>query len=807
VRLPLSWLNEHVDHGLSAEALADRLSLTGTAVEAVHHLGAPAGNGNLDAFRVGRVLEAGPHPNADRLRLCRVDLGGAEPAQIVCGAPNVAAGQTVAVAMPGARLPGADAPLKVAKLRGVESHGMILSETELRLGTDTSGIMVLEEGLAPGTPLAEVLPLAETVLELELTPNRPDCQGVHGMAREVHAVTGGTLHPLDASDPPAEGEGQVGDHAALRVEAPDLCPRYMARVFTDVTVGPSPRWLRARIEAAGMRAISNVVDITNYVMLLTAQPLHAFDLDRIEGAEIVVRRAGDGEPITTLDDRARELDSSMLAICDARRPVVIAGIMGAADVEVSEGTTRVLLEAASFDGPTILATSQKLGLRSESSGRFEKGLPPELPARAMSIASRLLVELCGARMVPGTLDVAEPFPETRAVALRHARQEALLGMRVGPEESAAILRRLDCEVEEGAEAHLVTAPFERRADLTREVDLIEEVARVHGVDEVPTTMPRIAGAGGRTPAQRLTHRLARLAADLGLSEAITYRFVPEGDADALRMAPDDARRQVVRLANPLTEEMSVMRRSMLPGLLRAVARNQAHQQPSGGLFELGRTYAPLPNGMADEREWLAAVLWGRRGGDHWRAPAGPVDVHAAAGLAAALTRAAGAELEVRPNAAPYFHPVRQARLVDGERPVAWAGEVHPLVLRNFDVAGPVAAVVIDLAALLAAAPAEPPQFRDLVSVPVSTRDLAVVVGEEVPAADLVAAARAAGGAIVSDVAVFDRYAGEQVEAGHVSLALRMTLVEPGRTLTDDEIDAAVARVTDALRDRGARLRE
>jgi phenylalanyl-tRNA synthetase beta chain len=666
--------------------------------------------------------------------------------------------------------------------------------------------MVLEDGPAPGTPLAEVLPLAETVLELELTPNRPDCQGVWGMAREVHAITGGALRPLDESDPPAEGEGRVEDHASLRVEAPDLCPRYMARVFTDVTVGPSPRWLRARLEAAGMRAISNVVDITNYVMLLTAQPLHAFDLDRVEGAEIVVRRAADGEPITTLDDRVRELDASMLAICDARRPAVIAGIMGAADVEVSGSTTRVLLEAASFDGPTILATSQKLGLRSESSARFEKGLPPELPARAMSIASRMLVELCGARMVPGTLDVAEPFPATEPVTLRHARQEALLGMTVAPEESAAILRRLDCAVEQGSEAHVVTPPFERRADLTREVDLIEEVARVHGVEEVPTTLPRIVGAGGRTPSQRLTHRLARLAADLGLSEAITYRFVPESDADALRLAPDDPRRAVVRLANPLTEEMAVMRRSMLPGLLRAVARNQAHQGVSGGLFEIGRTYAPRPDGMADEREWLAAVLWGRRGGDHWRAAPGPVDVHAATGLAGALTRAAGARLEVRPNAANYFHPVRQARLVDGEDPVAWAAEVHPLVLRAFEVTGPVAAVVIDLERLLAAAPAEPPQFRDLVSVPVSTRDLAVVVAEDLPAADLVAAARTAGGAIVSDVAVFDRYAGEQVGAGRVSLAIRMTLVEPGRTLTDAEIDAAVARVTDALAERGARLR-
>jgi phenylalanyl-tRNA synthetase beta chain len=342
VRVPVSWLAEHVETRLSPEALADRLALTGTAVEAVHRVGAPIARDG-GALRVGRVLEAGPHPNADRLRLCRVDVGEAEPAQIVCGAPNVAAGQTVAVALPGALLPGADRPLAVAKLRGVESRGMILSETELHLGPDAGGILVLADGPVPGTPLADVLPPPDAILELEITPNRPDCLAVYGVAREVHAITGAPLRPLDASPPPAAGRGDVGEHAALEVEDPDLCPRYMARVLTDVTVGPSPAWLRARLEAAGMRAISNVVDVTNYVMLLTGQPLHAFDLDRVAGARIVVRRARPGEPITTLDDRERALDPSMLAICDAERPAVIAGIMGAADVEVSPATTRVLL--------------------------------------------------------------------------------------------------------------------------------------------------------------------------------------------------------------------------------------------------------------------------------------------------------------------------------------------------------------------------------------------------------------------------------------------------------------------------------
>ena len=516
MRVPLSWLREHVNPGLAPEELATRLSRTGTMVEAIHHLGVPAGNGNLGAFRVGRVIEASPHPNADRLRVCRVDLGDGAPRQIVCGAPNVAPGQTVAVALPGALLPGAEAPLKAARLRGEESNGMILSETELRLGDDAAGIIVLEDGIAAGTPLADVLPLSEVVLELEVTSNRPDCLAVYGVAREVHAVTGAPLAPLDESDPPAEGPGRVEEHAAIEVRDPDLCPRYMARVFTDVRPGPSPAWLRGRLEAAGMRAISNVVDITNYTMLLTGQPLHAFDLDRLAGRRVVARRARDGERIVTLDGQERVLDSAMLAICDAERPAVVAGIFGAEFAEVGEATSTVLLEAATFDGPSILDTSLRLGLRTESSSRFEKGLPRELPARAMAIASRLLVELAGARMVPGTLDALVPPPERPPVAMRHARVPRILGIEVAPEESAAILTRLGCEVAEpSAEALAATVPFERGADLTREIDLIEEVGRIHGLDAIPAEMPRVVGRGSRSPAQALQHRLERLAADLG----------------------------------------------------------------------------------------------------------------------------------------------------------------------------------------------------------------------------------------------------------------------------------------------------
>ncbi|MFN8109172.1 MAG: phenylalanine--tRNA ligase subunit beta [Thermoleophilia bacterium] len=805
MRLPLSWMREYVDPDVTPEHLADLLADSGTAVEAVERR-VPTEDGNLDHFRVGRVLEAVQHPNADRLRVCTVDVGEGAPRTIVCGAPNARTGLWVAVALPGAVLPGRP-PLGTAKLRGVESHGMLCSDTELGVGTDGGGILELPGEPAPGTPLADVLPIAEAVLDCEITSNRPDCQSIHGLAREVHAVTGAPLAPLDESDPPAEGAGTIDDHAFVRVEDTALCPRYLARMFTDVTVGPSPDWMKRRLEAAGMRSISNVVDITNYVMLLTGQPLHGFDLDTLAGPGIVVRRAAAGESLTTLDGQHRDIPEGTLLICDAEAPVGgIAGVMGCAESEVTDATTRVLLEVANFDGGAILTTSLALGLRSEASARFERGLPRQLPERAMRIASRLLVELCGARMVPGTIDTGPPADIELRVRMRHARMESLLGMPVPPARVREILERLGFAVSDTADGVEVVVPFERWGDVRREADLIEEVGRVHGYQHVPELLPRLVGDGRRTPAQLLVQRLSRRACDLGLSEAVTYRFVPAADADGLLMAADDPRRNVMRLANPISEEMAVMRQSMLPGLLRAASRNQRHQRPQGGLFEVGRTYAPDAQ-LAREREFLAALVFGAPARDHWRAQPAPNDIHAATGLAMALCAAAGVRPVQGPNAAPYFHPVRQTRLTVGDVPVGWVGEMHPRVLRNFDVTGPATAVVLDLEALGAARPAGARRFEDLLTVPVSPRDLALVVADDIPSAALVDTARRAGGDLLRDVRVFDRYAGAQVGEGKVSLALRLVIGDPGTTLTDEQIAEVVDAVRAALaHDHGAVLR-
>src|SRR3954468_20667068 len=403
MRLPLAWLRDYCDPPLSTEQLAERLDLTGTEVGFVEHHGV----GALDRFIVGRVLEASRHPDADRLSVCRVEVGNGDVAQIVCGAPNVAAGQIVAVARPGAVMPDGT-ELGRAKLRGVESDGMILAEDELGIGTDHAGILVLDDDLRPGQPLVDALPISTDVIELEITPNRPDCLGVYGLAREVRAITGAPL----AAPPWSVDPGSAGavEAASVVVEDPDLCPRFTARVYENVRIGPSPPWLKARLMAAGQRPINNVVDITNYVMLLTGHPLHAFDLDRVAGGTLNVRRAREGETMTTLDDIERTLDAEMCVIEDAEGPTSIAGVMGGARSEVHDGTTRVLMEVATWIGPNIHRTSQVLGLRSEASGRFEKGLSPEQAMEAQALATALMLELTGAHLTPGTIDVGGPGP-------------------------------------------------------------------------------------------------------------------------------------------------------------------------------------------------------------------------------------------------------------------------------------------------------------------------------------------------------------------------------------------------------------
>src|SRR5688500_14997163 len=661
--------------------------MAGDKVERLHRVGVsdPA------EFVVGKVLTAEQHPDADRLTVCAVDIGAGEPSTIVCGAPNVAAGQTVAVARPGAIMPDGT-KLGEAKLRGVRSSGMILAEDEVGIGEDHHGTMVLDDSLPVGAPLAEHLPIVDEVLEIEITPNRPDIMAVYGVARDLHAVTAAPLaeDPTERDAEPS-GSDRAEDPASIEIADPEICLRFTARVFEDVKIGPSPLWLKQRLMAAGQRPISNVVDITNYVMLTTGQPLHAFDLDEVRGRRIVVRRARDGETMTTLDGVERTFTSEMALVCDAEGPSGIAGVMGGLISEVSDKTTRVLMEAATWVGPNIMRTSKALGLRSEASARFEKQLDPDQAMAAQHLAARLMVELCGARMVPGTLD-AYPNPVGQIVIpLRAERMEKLLGERIDEETTRGILERLGFELL--PDTGWVVPPW-RSSDVRREVDLIEEVARIHGLDKLPTTLPaRGEAIGHLTGSQRLRRRLEDLLRDRGMLEAISYSFTSPQKLVRLRLTDVEP----LRIQNPLSEDHSVMRPLILPGLLDAAQHNAAHGRPGVALFESGHVYLPAgplepaPEGSpagarpAGEHHRLGAVLT-EVGPAGWRTPARGADFYAAKAVVEALLEAAGIEgSRVEDAARSFLHPGRAAAIVtDGGEELGWIGELISLVMREWE---------------------------------------------------------------------------------------------------------------------------
>ena len=807
MRVPYEWLREYCAPDLPVDEVARRLSMSGTLVEGIEHHGV----GALDRFVVGKVLTAEKHPDADRLTVCTVDVGDGDgdAQQIVCGAPNVAAGQTVAVARPGAVMPDGT-ELGTAKLRGVASAGMILAEDELGIGTDHAGIMVLDPRLQAGAPLQSVLPIATEVLQFEITPNRPDCLGVYGLARETHAATGAPLAP----PPWSEDRGQPGYVPGLhvRVEAPELCPRFTARVFENVRIAPSPPWLKARLMAAGMRPINNVVDITNYVMLVTGHPLHAFDLDKIAGGELTVRRARDGEQIETLDGQVRTLDGEMVVIEDADGPTSIAGVMGGARSEVSETTTRVAMEVASWIGHNILRTSNKLNLRSEASGRFEKGLAPEQAMDAQITATRLMLELTGADLVGGTID-AGPFaqhpPEPVRLHLRAAKVAGILGMPIPRARQVELLDALGFEIDAEPEDGLdVVVPYFRRNDVSREADLIEEVGRFD-LEKLPATLPKRRGAAGRlTTQQKLRRRAADALVGRGAYEVVGWSFTDPSVADRLRLPDGDDRRNFVELLNPMSEDHRVLRTMVLGSLLDAARHNVARGMPDLSLFESGTVYRrrdghKLPN----EHRSLGLLLHGRLHPQTWGVHDPPAaGFFAAKGVLEALMRALRVDWSVTTATASFLHPGRSAEIRAGDEVVGWLGELHPLVARSWDLDGAVAAFELDLDRVIAHADAVP-AFRDLTSFPPVRQDLAVIVPEDVPAADVIAIVRETGGELLTDARVFDVYRGAQVGEGRKSLAIALTFQAPDRTLTDDDVAPVRERIVAALAERvGGELR-
>ncbi len=751
IKVPVSWLREYVPFTISVEELASRLVITSCEVDRIVTRGVPDLDGNLGRYRVGKVLEAGKHPNADRLQLCRVDVGESEPRQIVCGAWNFGAGATVAVALPGAILPDGR-ELGEAKLRGETSSGMILAEDELELGADHSGIMLLPDGLEPGTPLGDVLPLTEQVLEIETGFNRPDLTSIYGIAREVSAVTRTELEPPPGADPARAGEDPVD----VQIEDFDGCPRYIGRLFRDVRPGESPAWMQARLLAAGMRPISNVVDITNYVMLAFGSPLHAFDFTRLAEGRIVVRRALEGEELTTLDGQARKLRATDLVIADGERPVAIAGIMGGEDSEVRLETTDVLLEAANFDPLTILRTSRRVRLRSEASTRWEKGADPYAAEQAAIYATELLVELAGARWV-GHNDVKHQLPAPDVVRLRPERVDALVGLETPLPEQRATLEWLGFGV---ADDLSVTVPSWRARDISRDVDLVEEVARFR-LDEVPTTLPLRSVMFGRlSRSQRLRRVVEDVLVGAGWSEAYTWTLVP-----------DDGSTDTVKLPEPLSSEQAVLRTDLRLGLEESARRNANAGNDGVALFEVARVYRPSGEQLPEERWHVAGITEG----GFARAKGAVEALYDALRVEPAFERAPG----------------RAARTGEGvveELSDGWG---------YFE---------LDLEALLDRA-AELGVYEDVITFPALKQDLAFIVDEGVASGDLIAAARQAAGPDLRDLRVFDVYRGEQVGPGKKSIALAAAFQSPERTLSDEDGAAIRERIVRALsKQYGAELR-
>ncbi|MFL5953473.1 MAG: phenylalanine--tRNA ligase subunit beta [Gaiellaceae bacterium] len=760
MRVPVSWLREYVDFDLPVEELARRLVFTSCEVDRVIRQGVPGG-GNLEYFVVGKVLDANKHPNADKLQLTRVDVGSGEPRSIVCGAWNFGAGATVAVVLPGGVMPGGEFTIEKRKLRGEVSDGMILSERELQLGQDHGGIMVLGDELSAGTPLADVLPLGDDILEIETLYNRPDLTSIYGIAREVAALLGTTLHEMPGVEPPRDRDEPV----EIAIEDLERCPRYIGRLFRDVSLGESPAWLRSRLAGAGMRPISNVVDVTNYVMLALGSPLHAFDYDKLAGGRIVVRRARPGEKLETLDGTTRELDPEDLVIADAERPIAIGGVMGGANTEVSDETSNVLLEAANFDPMTVLRSGERHRMRTESQTRWEKGVDPEAAGAAARYATQLLVELAGARWT-GEGEVRGELPPPPLIAYRPQYASEAVGMTLPENEQRERLARLGFGVDDD---WTVRTPSWRARDVRRDVDVVEEVARFR-LEDVPSTLPeRIEMFGLLKPAQKLRRQVEDVLVGAGLYEAYTY---------SLQATDPDP--NAIELPVPLSSQQRVLRTTLSVGLLGAANHNVDMGNENIGLFEVAHVYLP-PGPVPDERWRLGGIVEG--------------DFFNAKGIVEAVFEALHVE--------PVFEraKLRDEFVVGASVQSGWVGTYGRL-----DLDGMWSAFELDLEELFALVP-ERILYQDVITYPPLRLDLAFVVDETVPAGDLLAAARRAAGEELRQIGFLSDYRGDQISSGKKSIAFSVAFQAPDRTLSDEDASRLRASIVAALAaDFGAELR-
>lgn len=796
MKVSLNWLKTFVPIEMTPDELAAALTMAGLEVEAVSDRFE-----YLKSVRVGRVATVKDHPNADRLKVCDVDIGE-RTLTVVCGAPNVSEGMLSPIALPGTHFPN-DRILEKGIIRGIASEGMLCSEAELELGTDTSGIMTLDNKLTKGQALSTALNLSDTVIEIDLTPNRPDCLSMIGTAREIAAIVKKELSLPDISLPTSGKE--VHERTSVTVEAPDLCPRYAARIIENITVAPSPLWLQERLRSVGLRPINNIVDITNFVLMEYGQPLHAFDLDRLEEHRIVVRAATEGEVFTTLDDKKRSLSKDMLLICDGKKPVAIAGVMGGLNSEIETDTRNVLLESAYFNPVSIRKTSKKLGLNTDASHRFERGIDLQGTLVALDRATRLIAEIGAGRIVDGVIDKCGNLPQSQIITLSTKETNRLLGTDFNRTAIRDFLVSVGFDIgEETTDTLAVTTPS-FRVDIKRPEDLMEEVARLSGYDNIPTTYPLIP-AETRTPQTVIDHRRNTkiIMNGFGFDEAINYSFMDKMDCDRLLFTPDDYRRNLVEILNPLTEDQAVMRSTLLPGLLKSAHRNVSQQSKSTRLFEIGKVFIGKgKTHLPDEIEMLAGLWTGSRTNGLWNVPETACDFYDLKGVAEGLfnvLRIRNISFTRMPtDVCSYVKNGFAAQIVTGDTPLGLLGELHPRVLKNYDLKQTVFYFELDMNRLYGMIP-ESLQAKPIPKYPATSRDVTVIIDRDIEAGNLLAFIRNLNEGLVEQLSLFDVFADDPIPSGKKSVSFRIVYRSHEETLEDDMVNDIHKRLSERLID-------
>lgn len=788
-----NWLKEFVDFDQTPEELADLLTMLGLEVEGMERRFE-----GMDDVVVAIVLEKEKHPNADKLSLCKVN-NGSEILNIVCGAQNFQAGDKVALAQIGAVLPG-DFKIKKSKIRGEESCGMLCSEKELGLADESAGIMILPSNLPLGIPVFSALGLKDTIFEIGLTPNRADCLSVIGIAREIAAKTGKTVKQTVLSV--QDGTRTADSLASVTIEAPDLCPRYTARYISGCTIKPSPQWLASRLQSVGMRSINNVVDVTNFVLFEYGHPLHAFDFDLLAGGKIVVKRAGEGEVFQTLDGQSRSLQHSDLTIRDGERAVALAGIMGGENSEIRDSTTNILLESAYFSPSSIRRTSKRLGLHTESSHRFERGADINILTTALDRAASLIAELADGEVAQGVIDVYPRPVEPKKITVRAEKINKLLGINLPGPEIVQLLMRLEFVVEvlEPGIYQVEVPSF--RVDVEREIDIIEEIARLNGYDQIPVTMPIARVFSDRPPrTQRLESKLRNLLTTHGFNEVINFSFIAPDVCAKLLLPVDDRRCTGIKILNPLVDEQSVMRTTLLPGLLETVQRNLSYRTMNMRIFEFRRIYLPVPDAELPHEPLIAAgIMTGKRYPEGWNQAKEDVDFYDLKGVMEVVLDGLGISDPVYSfgDVPPFFHPGKSCSVRCKSEIIGAFGELHPTVQENFGFEKALYYFEIDFQKLLecikddGANVAVPPKFPD------NSRDIALLLADEIPATDILKVVRSLRIADLEDVEIFDLYKGKGIPDGKKSIAVRVRYRSSQRTLTDEEVNQLHQQVMSKL---------